>query len=146
MLLPMRLWAIGLLAFVAVGCRSPYGQFDSGHQVHVIFWPKERPRKPISVRPTCTLGAQVAESLPRTIGGKGGARAIEVAQFRAPTGEYRLSIWEPRTRIEARVDLDVTQELWIVLVLEKGKRNGKVNVHDVPPERLDWQPLVAVPD
>ena len=146
MLLPMRLWAIGLVFLAALGCRSPYGQFDAGVEVHVIVWPEKRPKKSLAIRPTVTLGTNVVESPVRTIGGRGGPRAIEVAQFRLPKGEYRLSIWEPRTRTEVRKNLEIEHEIWVVLVLEKGARDAKLNVHDEPPAGLDWQPLVAVPD
>ena len=137
-----------LLLGLACGCAGgPQAAFDAGHEVHVILKAHDIPAKGLGVRPTCTLGSRAA-SLPRTMLRRDGLRAVEAAQFRAPNGKWRLAVWEPRTRVEARMDLDVERELWVVLDLHPGVLRGSLRVYDSPPHEAigAWRPLVAVPD
>jgi len=142
----MRLVPLSFLLLL-LGCQSsPYGPFDSGHDVHVIVRADPVPDKGLHVRPVCTLEDQVIRSSARVIGKKNAA--YEVAAFRSAGGKRRFAIWEPRTWTDARAELEVDHELWIVLTIEPKARQGKLQVYNRPPddEIGAWHPLVAVPD
>jgi len=144
----MRLWAAGLLVLLASGCKSPYAPFDAGATVHVIVTAHPAPWKPVEIRPVATLGPLVRKSSALSMGGRGRPPGVEVALFTATAGTHRLSIWEPRTWTEARGDIEVEGETWVVMEIERGKRGGRLRVFDAPPHEAvgSWQPLVAVPD
>lgn len=145
----MRLWAVGLLASLAFpGCKTPYAPFDAGAPVHVIVTADPAPWKPVKIRPVTTLGPLVRKSPTLTMGGRGRAPGVEVAVFLATAGTHRFSVWEPRTWTDARADIEVEGETWVVMEIERGKRQGRVRVYDAPPHEAvgSWQPLVAVPD
>ncbi|MHC4816496.1 MAG: hypothetical protein ACYTF8_00350 [Planctomycetota bacterium] len=145
----MRLWAAGLLALLASACKAPpYAPFDAGAPVHVIVTADPAPWKPIEIRPVTTLGPLVRKSPSLPMGGRGRAPGVEVALFLAQAGTHRLSVWEPRTWTDARADVEVEGETWVVMEIERGKRIGRLRVFDAPPHEAvgSWQPLVAVPD
>ena len=144
----MRLWAAGLLALLASGCKAPYAPFDAGATVHVIVTADPAPWKPVKIRPVATLGPLVQKPSTLSLGGRGRPPGVEVAIFTATAGTHRLSIWEPRTWTDARGDIEVEGETWVVMEIERGKREGRLRVFDVPPHEAvgSWQPLVAVPD
>jgi len=144
----MRLWAVGLLALLACGCKAPYAPFDAGAAVHVIVTADPAPWRPVKIRPVTTLGPLVQKSPTLFMGGRGRSPGIEVALFTAMAGTHRLSFWEPRTWTDAREDIEVEGETWVVLQIERGERTGRVRVYDAPPNEAvgSWQPLVAVPD
>jgi hypothetical protein len=144
----MRLWAVGLLALLASGCKTPYAPFDAGAPVHVIVTADPAPWKPVAIHPVTTLGPLVRKSPPLALGGRGRPPGVEVAVFLATAGKHRLSIWEPRTWTDARADVEVEGETWIVMEIVRGKREGRLKVFDTPPHEAvsSWKPLVAVPD
>jgi hypothetical protein len=144
----MRLWAVGLLALLASACRTPYAPFDAGAPVHVIVTADPAPWKPVKIRPVTTLGPFVRKSSTLTLGGRGRPAGVEVALFTATAGRHRLSVWEPRTWTDARGDIDVEGETWVVMEIQRGKRKGRLRVYDAPPNGAvgSWQPLVTVPD
>jgi len=144
------MWRPGLvlLALLAAGCgKGPYAPFDAGYDVHVILVANPPPQKGITVQPVCTLGPEAVESPPRPLKA-GESPAVEVAVFRAPQGSHRLAIWEPRTRTAARMDLDVTHEVWVVMEMRPRQPNGRLSVFDRPPgaDIGPYVPLVPVPD
>jgi len=144
----MRFWAAGLLVLLASGCRTPYAPFDAGATVHVIVTADPAPWKPVEIRPVATLGPLVQKSSGVSMGGRGRPAGVEVALFTATAGTHRLSIWEPRTWTDARGDIKVEGETWVVMKIERGERGGLLRVFDAPPHEAigSWQPLVAVPD
>ena len=146
----MRLLAAGLLAIclASAGCKAPYAPYDAGAPVHVIVTADPAPWKPVVIRPVATLGPLVQKPPVLTMGGRGRPRGVEVALFTATAGTHRLSVWEERTWTEARADIEVEGETWVVMEIERGKREGRLRVYDAPPHEAvgSWQPLVAVPD
>jgi hypothetical protein len=146
----MRPWAAGLLAIylASSGCKSPYAPFDAGAPVHVIVTADPAPWKPVQVRPVATLGPLVQKPPPLSMGGRGRPPGVEVALFTARAGTHRLSLWEQRTWTDARADIEVEGETWVVVEIRRGKREGRLRVFDSPPHEAvgSWQPLVAVPD
>ena len=130
----MRVFALALLL---AGCTaSPYYAFDEGHDVHFIL----AVSGPTRVRPVCTVGNEVAKPPWRKLRG-----SSEVATIRVAPGEHTVSIWERYARSGARARLDVERDLWLVMHVEPGKKDGRFEVYEQPPRDLDWQPLIAVP-
>jgi hypothetical protein len=74
--------------------------------------------------------------------------AVEVAVLRGSEGTWRFALWEPQTRVDARTDVEVDGERWVVVDLQPGKRGAGVRVFEKPPhdEIGSWSPLVTVPD
>jgi hypothetical protein len=142
----MSLRVLGLLALLA-GCgKGPAAAFDAGQHVHVIVKLTERPKVAIGLRPVVTIGERVAKSERRPLGPKG-PLALETAVVRVPRGDHRLSIWEPTTRTGARDNFRVEGDLWIVMEIAPGARQGRLRYFDRPPhaEIGKWIPLVPVP-
>jgi hypothetical protein len=142
----MSLRVLGLLALLA-GCgKGPAAAFDAGQHVHVIVRLTERPKVALRLRPVVTIGERVDKSGPRSIGPKG-PLAFETAIFRVPGGDHRLSVWEPTTRTGARDEIGVEGDLWIVMDISPGARQGRLRYFDRPPhaEIGKWIPLVPVP-
>jgi hypothetical protein len=139
--------AAGLLLLLCACGKGPYGAFDAGHDVHVILVAEPAPEKGIWVAPVTTLGPDAVTSPQRRIVAKE-APAVEVAVIRAPTGRHRLSIWEPRHNVSARMTLEVEEETWVVMRMRRNDRDGKLSVHDEPPvdDLGPYVQLVPVPD
>ncbi len=136
-----------LLSLLALACQaSPRAVFDSGTEVHVIVRAEPAPKRALRIRPVCTLGAEVVRSPHRTLGPR--RPAAEVAILRVPSGRHRLSIFDPRTFVGARGDLEVNREVWVVMEFAPGSRTAKLTAYSRPPDEQvgRWQPLVAVPD
>ena len=126
-----------VLALFFAGCTaSPYYTFEEGHDVHFIL----AVSGPTRVRPVCTVGSEVAKPPWRRLRGNS-----EVATIRVAPGAYTVSVWERYARSGARVRLDVQHDLWPVMRIESGKRDGSFKVYKQPPRDLDWKPLIAVP-
>ena len=60
-------------------------------------------------------------------------------------GKHTVSVWERYARSGARARLDVGRDLWLVMHVEPGKRDGSFDVYERPPRDLRWLPLIAVP-
>ncbi|MHC4931059.1 MAG: hypothetical protein ACYTGV_02570 [Planctomycetota bacterium] len=140
----MRVCALGLL--VLAGCASPFGPFDSGHEVHFILRSDPLPDRDIHLEAVCTVGPLVAKSRPETFGPAEPA-AREVAVIRAPTGQQRISIWIPRLGTRARGTYTVEHETWVVMQIARGSKRGRTRAYKAPPAESvgGWVPLVAVP-
>jgi len=142
-----RAAALPLLLLLLGGCKSPRAPFDPGFTVSVIVLAKPVPTKGIRIEPVCALGPTVARPPQMPLGGEGPS-AVEVATFTVPKGRHLLSFWEPRLKKEARAEIDVKAERWVVVTMEPRTKRAQLKVYDQPPDAQigAWQPLVAVPD
>ncbi len=130
----MRVFALALLL---AGCKgSPYCVFEEGHDLHFIL----AVSGPTKVRPVCTVGSDVAKPPWRKLRGNS-----EVATIRVAPGKHTVSVWERYARSGARARLDVRRDLWLVMHVEPGKRDGSFDVYERPPRDRRWLPLIAVP-
>ena len=147
----MRLWAVGLLALLASGCKTPYAPFDAGAPVHVIVTADPAPWKPVMIRPVTTLGPLVRKSPTLTMGGRGRPPGVEVALFTASVGTHRLSIWEERTWTDARADIEVGAYVPVCISGDRAytaetlrvRVKGPMHMASVPGADLTGQPAAV---
>ena len=130
----MRVCALALLL---AGCTTaPYYPFEAGHDVHFIL----ALPGPAKVHPVCTIGTSAAKPPWRKL-----TKASEVATIRVAPGTHDVSVWERYTRSGASTRLDVERDLWLVVRLDLGSKDGEIKVYERPPRDIDWRPLIAVP-